>query len=218
MSIMNLTPSNELDLTSVSDRIRAHKNVLVNIVKPAVCTERARHYIDELKNYVNPRHRRGPIGGTYFAGTSSISANVPFEAKTQATLDGRKAKTPLAEGASPSACTDRLGPTAVINSAGKLPTGSILGGVLLNQKLNPTTLETSSDRAKLILLLRTLFADRKGRHIQYNVVSRETLIDAKKYPDLHRDLVVRVAGYSAFCTSLSPESQDDIIARMEHTL
>ncbi|WP_132927710.1 MULTISPECIES: formate C-acetyltransferase/glycerol dehydratase family glycyl radical enzyme [Sodalis] len=175
-------------------------------------------YIDELKNYVNPRHGRGPIGGTYFAGTSSISANVPYGAETQATPDGRKAKTPLAEGASPSASTDRLGPTAVINSVGKLPTGSILGGVLLNQKLNPTTLETSSDRAKLISLLRTLFEDRKGWHIQYNVVSRETLIDAKKHPDLHRDLVVRVAGYSAFFTSLSPESQDDIIARTEHTL
>jgi len=175
-------------------------------------------YIDELKNYVNPRHGRGPIGGTYFAGTSSISANVPYGAETQATPDGRKAKTPLAEGASPSASTDRLGPTAVINSVGKLPTGSILGGVLLNQKLNPSTLENSSDRRKLIALLRTLFEDRKGWHIQYNVVSRETLIDAKKHPDMHRDLVVRVAGYSAFFTSLSPDTQDDIIARTEHTL
>jgi len=175
-------------------------------------------YIDELKNYVNPRHGRGPIGGTYFAGTSSISANVPYGAETQATPDGRKAKTPLAEGASPSASTDRLGPTAVINSVGKLPTGSILGGVLLNQKLNPSTLENSSDRRKLIALLRTLFEDRKCWHIQYNVVSRETLIDAKKHPDMHRDLVVRVAGYSAFFTSLSPDTQDDIIARTEHTL
>ncbi|VEB61805.1 formate acetyltransferase 3 [Salmonella enterica subsp. enterica] len=73
------------------------------------------------------------------------------------TPDGRKAHTPLAEGASPASGTDHLGPTAVIGSVGKLPTGSILGGVLLNQKLNPTTLENESDKQKLMVLLRTFF-------------------------------------------------------------
>jgi formate C-acetyltransferase len=101
-------------------------------------------YIDELKQYHNPRYGRGPIGGNYYAGTSSISANVPFGAQTMATPDGRKAHTPLAEGASPASGTDHLGPTAVIGSVGKLPTGAILGGVLLNQKLNPSTLENES--------------------------------------------------------------------------
>ncbi|URQ61691.1 formate C-acetyltransferase/glycerol dehydratase family glycyl radical enzyme [Pantoea alhagi] len=175
-------------------------------------------YIDELKNYHNPRYGRGPVGGNYYAGTSSISANVPFGAQTMATPDGRKAKTPLAEGASPASGTDHLGPTAVIGSVGKLPTGSILGGVLLNQKLNPATLENNNDRQKLMALLRTFFEDHKGWHIQYNIVSRETLIEAKKHPDQYRDLVVRVAGYSAFFTALSPDAQDDIIARTEHTL
>ncbi|MCR1565739.1 formate C-acetyltransferase/glycerol dehydratase family glycyl radical enzyme [Mixta sp.] len=175
-------------------------------------------YIDEIKNYHNPRYGRGPIGGDYYAGTSSISANVPFGAQTMATPDGRKARTPLAEGASPASGTDHLGPTAVIGSVGKLPTGAILGGVLLNQKLNPATLDNESDRQKLMALLRTFFEDHQGWHIQYNIVSRETLIEAKKHPDRYRDLVVRVAGYSAFFTALSPDAQDDIIARTEHTL
>ena len=175
-------------------------------------------YIDELKQYRNPRYGRGPIGGKYYAGTSSISANVPFGAATMATPDGRKAHTPLAEGASPASGTDHLGPTAVINSVGKLPVGAILGGVLLNQKLNPSTLENDGDRQKLMALLRTFFEVHKGWHIQYNIVSRETLLAAKQHPDQYRDLVVRVAGYSAFFTALSPDAQDDIIARTEHTL
>ncbi|EKM7175400.1 formate C-acetyltransferase/glycerol dehydratase family glycyl radical enzyme [Cronobacter sakazakii] len=175
-------------------------------------------YIDELKHYHNTRFGRGPIGGTYYAGTSSISANVPFGAATMATPDGRKARTPLAEGASPASGTDRLGPTAVINSVGKLPVAKILGGVLLNQKLNPSTLDNLRDRQKLMQMLRTFFAVHKGWHVQYNIVSRETLLDAKAHPDKYRDLVVRVAGYSAFFTALSPDAQDDIIARTEHTL
>ena len=175
-------------------------------------------YIDELKQYHNTRFGRGPIGGTYYAGTSSISANVPFGAATMATPDGRKATTPLAEGASPASGTDRLGPTAVISSVGKLPTSKIEGGGRRNQKLNPATLDNPRDREKLMLMLRTFFEAHKGWHVQYNIVSRETLIDAKQHPDKYRDLVVRVAGYSAFFTALSPDAQDDIIARTEHTL
>ncbi|CAI0917614.1 formate C-acetyltransferase/glycerol dehydratase family glycyl radical enzyme [Serratia quinivorans] len=175
-------------------------------------------YIDELGQYHNTRFGRGPIGGTYYAGTSSISANVPFGAATLATPDGRKAHTPLAEGASPASGTDHLGPTAVFNSLSKLPTASILGGVLLNQKLNPATLENPADREKLMLMLRTFFEDYQGWHVQYNIVSRETLLEAKQHPDQYRDLVVRVAGYSAFFTALSPDAQDDIIARTEHTI
>ncbi|MGR6980268.1 formate C-acetyltransferase/glycerol dehydratase family glycyl radical enzyme [Testudinibacter sp. P27/CKL/0425] len=180
--------------------------------------EAYRAYIEELAQYHNPRYGRGSIGGDYYAGTSSISANVPFGAQTAATPDGRKAWTALAEGCSPSSSTDILGPTAVFNSVGKLPTDKILGGVLLNQKLNPSTLENPRDREKLILMLRTFFEEHKGWHIQYNIVSRETLLAAKENPEQYRDLVVRVAGYSAFFTALSPETQDDIIARTEHAL
>ncbi|MDC5853882.1 formate C-acetyltransferase/glycerol dehydratase family glycyl radical enzyme [Vibrio europaeus] len=175
-------------------------------------------YIEELDNFVNTRHGRGPIGGGYYAGTSSISANVPFGASTMATPDGRKATTPLAEGASPSSGSDRLGPTAVYNSVGKIQANKILGGVLLNQKLSPAAVVSEGDMLKLSMLIRTFFNHHKGWHVQYNIVSRDTLLAAKKNPEQYRDLVVRVAGYSAFFTALSPDAQDDIIARTEHEL
>ncbi len=175
-------------------------------------------YIDELAQFVNTRHGRGPIGGGYYAGTSSISANVPFGASTMATPDGRKAKTPLAEGASPASGSDRLGPTAVYNSVGKIQANKILGGVLLNQKLSPAAVASEGDKLKLSMLIRTFFNHHKGWHVQYNIVSRKTLLAAKKNPEQYRDLVVRVAGYSAFFTALSSDAQDDIIARTEHEL
>jgi len=135
-----------------------------------------------------------------------------------ATPDGRKAFTPLAEGCSPSSGTDTRGPTAVFKSVAKLPTERICGGVLLNQKLSPDALRSPADREKLIALLRTFFDDLKGWHVQYNIVSRQTLLKAQKDPESYRDLVVRVAGYSALFTTLAPETQNDIIARTEHSL
>ena len=175
-------------------------------------------FINELKKYHTTRYGRGPIGCHYYAGTSSISANVPSGSVVPATPDGRKAYTPLAEGSSPSSGTDRLGPTAVLKSVTKLPTNKILGGVLLNQKLSPATIQRESDKQKLLAMMHTFFADLKGWHVQYNIVNREILLDAKQHPEKYRDLVVRVAGYSAFFTTLSPDTQDDIIARTEHTL
>jgi len=175
-------------------------------------------FINELENYHTTRYNRGPIGCKYYAGTSSISANVPSGAVVPATPDGRKAFSPVAEGCSPSSGTDLLGPTAVFKSVAKLPTEKIMGGVLLNQKLSPATLKNESDKKKLISILRTFFTDLKGWHVQYNIVSRDTLIAARNNPEKYRDLIVRVAGYSAFFTTLSPDTQDDIIARTEHTL
>lgn len=175
-------------------------------------------YIDEIKKYPNTRFGRGPIGGIRYSGTSSISANVGQGRGTMATPDGRKAWTPLAEGCSPSHNMDKNGPTAVLKSVAKLPTEKILGGVLLNQKVNPQTLAKEEDKQKLIMLLRTFFNKLNGYHIQYNVVSKETLIDAQKHPEKHRDLIVRVAGYSAFFNALSKATQDDIIERTEHVI
>jgi len=175
-------------------------------------------YIDEIKKYKNTRYGRGPIGGCYYAGTSSISANVPQGAGTLATPDGRKAGEPLAEGCSPSHAMDKNGPTAVFKSVSKLPTHDITGGVLLNQKVTPQMLSKESDREKLILLIRTFFNRLEGFHVQYNVVSRDTLLDAQKHPEDHRDLIVRVAGYSAFFNVLSKQTQDDIIERTEQVL
>jgi len=175
-------------------------------------------YIEEIKKYKNNRYGRGPIGGGYFAGTSSVAANVPQGAGTCATPDGRHKGEPLAEGASPTHAVDRNGPTSVLKSVTKLDTKNIFGGILLNQKVNPQTIASVRDRDKLSMLIRTYFDDLDGYHIQYNVVSRETLEDAQKNPDLHKDLIVRVAGYSAFFNILSTETQNDIIARTEQTL
>ena len=175
-------------------------------------------YIDEMKKYHNTRYGRGPIGGIYYAGTSSISANVPQGAGTLATPDGRRAGEPLAEGCSPSHAMDKSGPTAVFKSVSKLPTCEITGGVLLNQKLNPQIIQSEDDRMKLISLVRTFFNRLGGFHVQFNVVSRETLLDAQVHPEKHQDLIVRVAGYSAFFNMLSKTTQDDIIRRTEQTL
>lgn len=175
-------------------------------------------YIDEIKKYHNTRYKRGPVGGTYYAGTSSISANVGQGMGTLATPDGRKARTPLSEGCSPSHAMDQNGPTAVFKSVSKLPTEDITGGVLLNQKVTPQILSKEEDRMKLIYIIRTFFNRLHGYHLQYNVVSRETLRDAQAHPDKHRDLIVRVAGYSAFFNVLSKQTQDDIIERTEQVL
>lgn len=175
-------------------------------------------YIDEIKKYPNTRYGRGPIGGIRYSGTSSISANVGQGRTTMATPDGRQAWTPLAEGCSPSHNMDQNGPTAVLKSVSKLPTEDIVGGVLLNQKVNPQTLVKEEDKQKLIMLIRTFFNKLNGYHIQYNVVSRKTLVDAQKHPEKHRDLIVRVAGYSAFFNVLSKATQDDIIERTEHAI
>ena len=176
------------------------------------------YYIDEMKKYPNTRYGKGPIGGIRYAGTSSISANVGQGYSTMATPDGRHARTPLAEGCSPVHSMDKNGPTAVFKSVSKLPTHEITGGVLLNQKVTPQMLETKENTEKLELLIRTFFDRLKGYHVQYNVVSKETLIDAKKHPEKHRDLIVRVAGYSAFFHVLSTATQDDIIGRTEQSL
>ena len=175
-------------------------------------------YIDEMKKYHNTRYGRGPIGGVYYAGTSSISANVPQGAGTLATPDGRKAGEPLAEGCSPSHAMDKKGPTAVFKTVSKLPTREITGGVLLNQKVTPQMLEKTEDRQKLVSLVRAFFNRLEGFHVQFNVVSRATLLDAQVHPEKHRDLIVRVAGYSAFFNVLSRATQDDIIGRTEQTL
>lgn len=175
-------------------------------------------YIDEMKKYPNTRYGRGPIGGIRYAGTSSISANVGQGMGTMATPDGRHARQPLAEGCSPSHAMDKSGPTAVFKSVSKLPTHEITGGVLLNQKVTPQLLSKEENKEKLEMIIRTFFDRLDGYHVQYNVVSKETLLDAQAHPEDHKDLIVRVAGYSAFFNVLSKATQDDIIGRTEQTL
>lgn len=175
-------------------------------------------YLDEIKKYPNTRYHRGPIGGIRYGGTSSISANVGQGMGTMATPDGRNAYEPLAEGCSPAHNADKNGPTAVFKTVAKLPTEKITGGVLLNQKMTPQMLSTEENKQKLEMLIRAFFNRLHGYHVQYNIVSKETLIDAQKHPEKHKDLIVRVAGYSAFFNVLSKKTQDDIIGRTEQCL
>lgn len=175
-------------------------------------------YLDEIKKYPNTRYHRGPIGGIRYGGTSSISANVGQGMGTMATPDGRNAYEPLAEGCSPAHNADKNGPTAVFKSVSKLPTEKITGGVLLNQKMTPQMLSTEENKQKLEMLIQTFFNRLHGYHVQYNIVSKETLIDAQNHPEDHKDLIVRVAGYSAFFNVLSRKTQDDIIGRTEQSL
>jgi pyruvate formate-lyase/glycerol dehydratase family glycyl radical enzyme len=132
--------------------------------------------------------------------------------------DGRKAYEPLADGSlSPMRGVDMKGPTAVINSASKVNHTEKASYSLFNMKITPAVLKTKEGIGKVNALTRTYF-DRGGYHIQYNLMGQKTLLEAKKHPEQHRELLVRVAGYSAYFVELSPEIQDDIIARTEHTI
>jgi formate C-acetyltransferase len=129
--------------------------------------------------------------------------------------DGRKARQPLSEGISPFQGSDIKGPTAVIRSASKID-HLRTGGTLLNQKFTPQILQDQKGIDALTALIRGYFR-LNGHHIQFNVVTAETLRDAQKNPEKYRDLIVRVAGYSDYFNDLGPELQDEIIHRTEHT-
>lgn len=165
-------------------------------------------YTRPLQNYRNPR------GGIFQAGLYPVSANVPLGAQTGATPDGRLAHMPVADGVSPSAGKDVNGPTAAANSVSKLDHFIASNGTLFNQKFHPSALSGRAGLDNFVGLIRSYF-DQKGSHMQFNVVSRETLLDAQKHPEQYKHLVVRVAGYSALFTTLSKSLQDDIIRRTE---
>lgn len=183
--------------------------------KPEVDMEAAkmfRHYALELGKYTNIR------GGHFNAGAYTVSAHIPLGDEVGATPDGRKAHEQLADGGlSPMVGEDVLGPTAVLKSVSKIDTTMAVNGSLLNMKFSPNTLKGPVGIAKFADFLMA-FTYLKIRHIQFNVQSRETLIDAQKHPEKYADLVVRVAGYSAFFVDLNKHIQDDIIRRMEHQL
>ncbi len=170
--------------------------------------EAAYTYTRPLENYRNPR------GGMYQAGLYPVSANVPLGAQTGATPDGRLAHTPVADGVSPSSGKDINGPTAACNSVAKLDHGIASNGTLFNMKMHPTAMAGEKGLESFVALIRGYF-DQKGMHMQFNVVDRDTLLDAQRHPEKYSGLVVRVAGYSALFTTLSKSLQDDIIKRTE---
>lgn len=154
-------------------------------------------------------------GGFYIPELHSVSTHVYFGETTGATPDGRRAGIAFSDGASPVGGADRMGPTASVRSMTKIDHQEVLQGVLFNQKFSPGTLSGSQDAARLGDYIRT-WCDLGGHHIQFNVISTDLLRDAQQNPDAHRDLIVRVAGYSAYFAELNRNTQNEIIARTEH--
>jgi len=165
------------------------------------------YYFDILDGRPNTK------GGRYRVNLLPTTVHIYFGRVTGATPDGRRAREPLSDGISPSQGADRVGPTAVIKSVAKLDHAKT-GGTLLNQKFMPELLADEASLDKLGHLVRTYFK-LDGHHIQFNVVSKETLLEAQKHPEKFRDLIVRVAGYSDYFCDIGKELQDEIIARTE---
>ena len=158
--------------------------------------------------------RKNMKGGCYRINMLPTTCHIYFGSVIGATPDGRKARQPLSEGISPVQGADRHGPTAVIKSASKMDHLKT-GGTLLNQKFTPQVLEGEEGLMKLTHLIRSYFK-LDGHHIQFNVVSADTLRKAQKNPEQYNDLIVRVAGYSDYFNNLSKKLQDEIITRTEH--
>jgi formate C-acetyltransferase len=168
-------------------------------------------FFDAVESYSNPR------GGPFIPSLIPVASNIPLGWVTGATPEGRRAKTPLADGISPTHGTDKKGPTAVLRSVSKLDHVRATNGTILNQKFSSLTLAGEEGLAKFASFLRG-FVDLGIQHIQCNVVSADILRDAQKTPEKYPALVVRVAGYSAFFNEICKDVQDDIIERTEQSL
>ena len=171
--------------------------------------------IDEEAKYLTVRRPEG--GKIKGVGGASIASMWAGGAITGATPDGRFAGTTLTDGTvSPSQGKDTHGPTALLKSASKIDQ-ALCSSTLLNVKLHPSALTTTEDLKKLGMLIET-YSDMGGKWIQFNVIGKEKLLDAQKFPENYRDLIVRVAGYSAYFVDLSKGVQDDIVRRTEVTI
>lgn len=167
----------------------------------------AGYFRERMKDYTNYR------GGLYHTGMYTVSAHVPMGENVGASPDGRNALTPLADGGmSPVYGRDMAGPTAVLKSVSRMKDSYTTNGGLLNMKFFPEFFKTETGMMKFENFLRA-FVDLKIPHIQFNVVRREDLLDAKLHPEQHRSLTIRVAGYTAYFVELAGKLQDEIIER-----
>lgn len=170
-----------------------------------------RYFAEKMKTYTNVR------GGPYHTGLYTVSAHVPMGRNVGATPDGRKAARPLADGGLSAVYgRDVRGPTALLRSVSRIDSGLGSNGTLLNMKFLPSFFRRESDLQKFAAMLRTVVKLRI-HHVQFNVVGPETLKAAKRNPEAHRSLIVRVAGYTAYFTELAGDLQDEIIARTTYS-
>jgi formate C-acetyltransferase len=158
------------------------------------------------------------FGGELDVRYVSVTSHVPLGIVVGATADGRKAGEPLSESISPSQGADIKGPTATLTSIAntKCTQYKERAARLLNMKLSPASVAGHAGTKKLMALIRTV-CDMKMWHIQFNIINRETLIAAQQNPEKYRNLLVRVAGYSAYFVDLTPALQSEIIRRTEHS-
>lgn len=167
----------------------------------------AGYFRERMKDYTNYR------GGPYHTGMYTVSAHVPMGENVGASPDGRNALTPLADGGmSPVYGRDMAGPTAVLKSVSRMKNSYTTNGGLLNMKFLPEFFKTENGINKFENFLRA-FVDLEIPHIQFNVVRREDLLDAKIHPEKHKSLTIRVAGYTAYFVELAGKLQDEIIER-----
>ena len=167
----------------------------------------AGYFREKMKEYTNYR------GGLYHTGMYTVSAHVPMGENVGASPDGRNAFTPLADGGmSPVYGRDMQGPTAVLKSVSRMKDSYTTNGGLLNMKFLPEFFQSETGMLKFENFLRA-FVDLEIPHIQFNVVRKEDLLDAKIHPERHRSLTIRVAGYTAYFVELAGKLQDEIIER-----
>ena len=176
----------------------------------AIARKVANHFYHEVHRY------RDIFGNPFTSAFMGISNYIPMGRVLGATPDGRKNGEPSSEGVSPYVGTDRSTPLAAMRSAAKLNQEMHAGGTLLNLRLNPELVATKRGQANLGAMIQTLFA-LGGFHVQFNCISSDVLREAQRRPEEHRDLLVRVAGYSTQFVNLSRSMQDAIIARTEHS-
>jgi formate C-acetyltransferase len=181
-------------------------------------------WVDELGNkwirHFNHsiRSRKNYRGGDYILGLYTVSAHVPMGQLVGASPDGRHAASPLADGGiSPMYGQDLHGPTAVLASVARIPSRLAANGTLLNMKFLPSFFHTKRDREKFASFLKA-FVRMPIHHVQFNVVNREDLLEAKKHPERYLGLTIRVAGYTAYFVELAEDLQDEIIERTCHTM
>ncbi|ODA39350.1 trans-4-hydroxy-L-proline dehydratase [Desulfosporosinus sp. BG] len=208
-------------LRALEDNFSEHEALRQQLINKTPHFGNDDDYADELMvdifnaYYAEVNGRPNTKGGVYRVNMLPTTCHVYFGSVLGATAEGRRAGEPLSEGISPVQGTDRLGPTAVIKSASKLDHART-GGTLLNLKFTPQVLEGDEGIEKLAQLIRSYFK-LGGHHIQFNVVDAQTLRAAQAEPEKHRDLIVRVAGYSDYFCDLSEALQEEIINRTEHT-
>lgn len=208
-------------LRALEDNFSGHEAIRQQLINKTPHFGNDDDYADELMvdifnaYYAEVNGRPNTKGGVYRVNMLPTTCHVYFGSVLGATAEGRRAGEPLSEGISPVQGTDRLGPTAVIKSASKLDHART-GGTLLNLKFTPQVLEGEEGIEKLAQLVRSYFK-LGGHHIQFNVVDAQTLRAAQAEPEKHRDLIVRVAGYSDYFCDLSEALQEEIITRTEHT-